>query len=160
MRLDLHLRRAVRQRLADVSSQMASWDAQAPQSGDIFGHLVEAIRPFAHTTTPGDLHVGGVDGSGDFPVVAYGDSFVYATVAVATLYQTDSVHGLREVDTGIQPLIEFTWLSGSEQQRTASLLDSFARLAGHSIEDIIRGSDYSDNRRGGRTDPAWHHLAR
>jgi hypothetical protein len=129
---------------------MAAWDVRATPSADHHVKLVDAIEPFSHTTDVGDLRIGGVDGSGDFPVVAYGDSFVYATVAAATLYQADAVHGLRELDTGITPLVEFTWLSGSEQQRIASLLESFERLTGYSVEDVIRGSDYSEMRRGGR----------
>lgn len=154
MRFDIHLRQSVRQRLAAVSSQMAAWDSQAGESVHLHRKLVDAIQPFSHTTHVDNLLVGGVDGSGDFPVIAYGDSFVYATVSTVTLYEADAVHGLREVDTGIPTLIEFTWLSGSEQQRTTSLLESFERLTGHSIEDVIRGSDYLEMRRGGRMDVA------
>jgi hypothetical protein len=152
MRFDIHLRQTMRQRLAGVSAQMAAWDARAIPSADLFSKLVDAIQSFPHKTQGGNLLVGGADGNGDFPMVVYADSFVYATVAAATLYQADSVHGLREVDTGINPLIEFTWLSGSEQQSTRSLMESFERLAGHSIEDIILGSDYLEMRRGGRMD--------
>ena len=135
-----------------MSSQMALWDAGASHSTELYSRLVDAIQPFSHTTVASDLFVGGADGTGDFPVVAYGDSFVYATVAAATLYESDPVHGLREVDTGLNPLVEFTWLSGSAQQRTASLLDSFERLAGHSVDEVILGSDYPEIRSGGRVD--------
>ncbi len=154
MRFDIHLRKNVRQRLAEISSQMALWDTRAPQSADLYSKLVDAIQPFAHTTHSHDLLVGGVDGSGDFPVITYGDSFVYATVAAATMYQADAVHGLRELDTGITPLVEFTWLTGSEQQRTTSLFESFERLTGHSVDDVILGSDYLEMRKGGRIDVA------
>lgn len=154
MRFDIHLRQTMRQRLAAVSAQMAAWNAQAGESADLHVKLIDAIESFSHTTHADDLFVGGVDGSGDFPVIAYGDSFVYATVATATLYKSDAVHGLREMETGIPPLIEFTWLSGSELQRTTALLESFERLTGHSIEDVILGSDYLEMRRGGRTDVA------
>jgi hypothetical protein len=154
MRFDIHLRQAVRQRLAAVSAQMAAWNTQTGESPDVHTKLVGAIEHFSHTTHADDLFVGGVDGSGDFPVIAYGDSFVYATVATATIYKSDAVHGLREMETGIPPLIEFTWLSGSEQQRTTALFESFERPTGHSIEDVIIGSDYQEMRRNGRTDVA------
>lgn len=144
MQFDIHTRRAVKQRLSDISSRMASWELSQTQSADFYPRLVEAIEPFAHTTKYHELSVGGVDGTGDFPVLAYGDSFVYATVAAGTLYQADALHGLREVDTGMMPLVEFTWLAGSQQQRTASLLDSFERLSGYSIDDVIVGSDYRE----------------
>jgi hypothetical protein len=142
MRFDIHIRQVMRDRLADVSSRMAAWDQQQPPSPDLHRRLVEAIQPFEHTTQSSDLFIGGVDGSGDFPAVAYADSFVYATLASATLYKSDSVHGLREVDSGLQPLVEFTWLSTSEKQRSTALLESFERLAGRSVEDVLSGSDY------------------
>lgn len=152
MRFDIHLRESVRQRLSDLSSQMATWEEQAAPSQDLYAHLVQAIQPFSHTTQSGDLVVGGVDGSGEFPVVAYGDSFVYATVSAGTLYKADPLHGLREVPSSVTSLVEFTWLTGAEQQRRAALLESFARLTGYSVEDVIGGSDYAELRGSGRLD--------
>jgi hypothetical protein len=151
MRFDIHVRQNARDRLADVSARMAAWDQNQPTSPDLHRNLVEAIEPFEHTTSGPGLYVGGVDGSGDFPAVTYADSFVYTSVASATLYQSDSVHGLKEVDRGLQPLVEFTWLTTSELQRTASMLESFERLVGRSVDDVLAGSDYSDLRRAGRT---------
>ena len=137
MRFDLHGRRTLRDRLADVSSRMAAWDQQQSPSPDLHRHLVEAIQPFEHTTTRADLLIGGVDGTGDYPSVAYGDSFVYASVASATLYQSDSVHGLKEIDRGLQPLVEFTWLTTSAQQRTSAMFESFERLVGRTVDEVL-----------------------
>jgi hypothetical protein len=150
MRFDIHIRRSMRDRLADVCARMAAWDQQQPPSADLHRRLIEAIEPFAHTTSTDGLVIGGVDGSGDFPAVAYADSFVYASVASAALYESDAVHGLKEVDRGIQPLVEFTWLSTSDQQRTASMLESFQRLVGQPVDEIIGGSDYAELRQPGR----------
>jgi len=122
---------------------MAAWDQRQPPSRELHQRLVDAIEPFDHTVRSPGLLVGGVDGSGDFPAIAYADSFVYATVASATLYQADSVHGLKEVEKDLQPLIEFTWLTTSEHQRSTSLLDTFERLAGFPVDEILAGSDYS-----------------
>jgi hypothetical protein len=156
MRFDIHIRQAMRDRLADVSARMAAWDQQQPTAPDLHRRLVEAIEPFDHTTQATELLVGGVDGSGDFPAVAYADSFVYASVASAALYESDSVHGLKEVDRGLQPLVEFTWLAASDRQRGASMFESFERLVGKSVDDVIAGSDYGDLRRGGRGSVAAH----
>ena len=128
----------------------------AASGADLHRRLVDAIEPFEHTTHVPGLLVGGVDGSGDFPAVAYGDSFVYASVASAALYEADSVHGLKEVDRGLQPLVEFTWLATSEQQRAASMFESFERLVGRSVDDVLDGSDYADLSRGGRGTAAAH----
>jgi hypothetical protein len=152
MRFDIHLRENVRQQLSDISSRMATWERDSTSSPDVYEHLVQAIQPFSQITTAENVFVGGVDGSGEFPVVAYGDSFVYATVSVATLYRSDSVYGLREVPTSISSLVEFTWLTTTAQQRTAALFESFERLAGYSIEEVILGSDYSELHRGARAD--------
>lgn len=154
MRFDIHIRQSMRDRLADVSARMALWDQQQPASPDLHRRLVEAIEPFEHTTHLPGLLIGGVDGSGDFPAVAYADSFVYASVASGALYETDSVHGLKEVDRGLQPLVEFTWLATSEQQRAASMLESFERLVGRSVDEVLDGSDYRDLSRGGRRSAA------
>jgi hypothetical protein len=154
MRFDLHMRRAMRDRLVDVSSKMAAWDHQPPASPDLHRHLINAIQPFDHTTSLPDLLIGGVDGSGYFPAAAYGDSFVYVSVASATLYESDAVHGLKEIDRGFEPLVEFTWLTTSEQQRTSAMFDSFERLMGRSVDDVLSGSDYSTLSRKGRGDLA------
>lgn len=154
MRFDIHVRQTMRGRLADVSARMAAWDQQQATAPDLHQHLVDAIEPFEHTIQASDLLVGGVDGTGDFPSVAYADSFVYSSVASAALYQSDSVHGLKEVDRGLQPLVEFTWLATSEHQRTSSLFESFERLVGMNVDDVLAGSDYSDLGPGGRGDIA------
>jgi hypothetical protein len=123
MRFDIRLRECIRSRLSEISSKMAAWEEQTTPSADLYAHLVQAIQPFSHTTVAEGLFVGGVDGSGEFPVVAYGDSFIYATVSAATLYRSDPVHGLHEVPTSVSSLVEFTCLTSSDQQRTAALFD-------------------------------------
>ena len=144
----------MRDRLADVSSRMAAWDQQLPESPDLRRRLIDAIQPFEHTTTLPNLMIGGVDGTGYFPAVAYGDSFVYASVASATLYESDAVHGLKEIDRGLEPLVEFTWLTTSATQRTSAMFESFERLVGISVDDVLAGSDYSILGRKGRGDIA------
>lgn len=152
MRFDIHHRETVRRRLVELSSQMATWEKQAAPPADLYARLVQAIQPFSHTTQNDDLIVGGVDASGELPVVAYGDSFVYATVSAGALYRADVHHGLREVPTSASSLVEFTWLTGSEQQRRGALLESFERLTGRTVEDVIAESDYSELRRSSHAD--------
>lgn len=156
MRFDIHIRQSMRDRLADVSASMAAWDQQQPASPDLHRRLVEAIEPFEHTTNALGLVVGGVDGSGDFPAIAYADSFVYVSVASAALYEADAVHGLKEIDRGLQTLVEFTWLSTGERQRAASMFESFERLVGRSVDEILGGSDYAELGHGGRRTSAGH----
>jgi hypothetical protein len=133
---------------------MAAWDLQQPVSPDLQRRLVEEIHPFDHTTTLPDIVIGGVDGSGDYPTVAYGDSFVYASVASGTLYRADSVHGLKEVDIGLQPIVEFTWLATSANQRADAILESFERLVGKPVDEVLATSDYAGLSRKRTTDIA------
>jgi hypothetical protein len=143
MRFDLHVRRTLGDRLAEVSSRMAAWDQRQPPCRELHRHLVDAIEGFEHTTSLSDLVIGGVDGTGDYPSVAYGDSFVYASVASATLYRSDAVHGLKELESGLQPLVEFTWLTTSAHQRTEAMLESFERLVGKPVDEVLAASDYA-----------------
>ena len=142
MRFDVHLRKSVQQQLAAVSQHMAEWDSEHTGS-DVQERLVTAIRAFEHTTS-WTGHCGGVDGTGDFPAVAYADSFVYVTVAAGALYRSDPVSGLKELDHDAGPLVEFTWLTSSHQQRQSELLASFDRLVGCSVSDVLQHSDYAD----------------
>jgi hypothetical protein len=150
VRFDLHLRRSMLDRVSEVSAQMAAWDRSDTISPDTHRRLVEAIQPFDHATSEHGLVIGGVDGSGDFPALAYSDSFVYLTVASAALYKADSVSGLREIALGIEPLIEYTWLTTSSGQRRSALIDSFERLVGLPIEEVVERSDYGALGRGSR----------
>jgi hypothetical protein len=142
MRFDVHLRRNVRDRLAEMSARMALWDRSAAASDDLMARLEAAIHPFDHATRAPGLVVGGVDGSGDFPALAYADSFVYASVAAGALYEADTVHGLREIACDMPALVEFTWLSTGSAQRSEALFASFERLAGRQVDEILSGSDY------------------
>jgi hypothetical protein len=154
MRFDIHLRQNLRDRIADVSARMAVWDQAQPKFPDLHRRLVDGIEPFEHTIQASRLIIGGVDGSGDFPSTAYADSFVYASVASAVLYESNSLHGLREIASGLQPLVEFTWLTSSERQRSQSLFASFEHLMGRSVDEILAGSDYAELGRSGRSSTA------
>jgi hypothetical protein len=142
VRFDLHLRGAVRSRLAEVADEMRAWEGSAELGEDAVRRLRESIRFFQHTTASGPLQCAGVDGSGDFPALAYGDSFVYLTVAQGSVYASDAVHGLMEVDTGLSPLFDAFWIPESEQRRTAAWDATFTRLCGMPVREVVAASDY------------------
>jgi len=142
MRFDVHLRKTVQRQLASVAQSMADWDSHQ-SNVDIQERLASAIRPFSHTTR-WTGHCGGVDGTGDFPAISYADSFVYVSVAAGALYRSDPVSGLKELHQETGPLVEFTWLTSSHQQRQSALMASFEQLVGTSVEDVLQHSDYAD----------------
>ncbi len=142
MRFDLHLRGSVRSRFAEVAGEMSAWEGSAELSEDAARRLRECVRFFDHTTVTDPLQCAGVDGSGDFPALAYGDSFIYLTVAQGSVYTADAVHGLKEVDPGLPSLFDAFWIPESEQRRTASWDATFARLCGMPVRDVVAASDY------------------
>ncbi|MBD0346533.1 MAG: hypothetical protein ICV63_17250, partial [Coleofasciculus sp. Co-bin14] len=86
MRFDLNLRSVVRQQLRDVAIEMQAWQGQNQIDEAEVDRIRQSICCFAHTTSRLDLKVAGVDGSGDFPMLSYADSFIYLSVAQATVY--------------------------------------------------------------------------
>jgi len=141
MRFDLHLRTELREQIASVAEQMRSWEDNPRFGSTDRDRTRDAIQHFDHTTAHENLLIGGVDGSGDYPAVAYGDSFVHLTVAHGTVYRADVASGLRELSQG-SPLIHVTWMAEEEERRLRSWDESFTTLAGMSIPDVIERSDY------------------
>jgi len=142
MHFDLHLRRAVRDQIADLAVRMAAWAQHDPISTDERRRMVEAITSFRHTTRAEGLFVAGVDGSGDFPGLTYGDSYVYLSLASGVLYGSDALSGLKEERTETGTLVEFTWLSSRSIQCREALFGTFNRLASLPVEEVITQSDY------------------
>ena len=142
MRIDPDARHDLRARLADVAAAMAAWDARPAARDDLRARVAGAMRPFRHCTAHPDAVVGGADGTGDYPVVTYGDSFVYLTLAAATMYGAHPLRGLAERTVDGATVVEVTWLATSEAQRRTSLLGSFARLGGVPVDHVIGASDY------------------
>jgi hypothetical protein len=142
MRFDLHIRKDVRERIAVVAGKMNAWEEKPRLDGNALKKLLNSIQFFSHTTHIEHFIVGGVDGSGDFPTLSYGDSFVYTAVAQAVRYKSDPVSGLQELGPVDAPVIELVWLPEDTDAAKGSFDASFSSLAGHSIRDVIGSSDY------------------
>jgi hypothetical protein len=85
MRYDLHIRKDVQKQIQSLATRMSQWETQPAVSLDERAAICSRIQYFSHNTNPEKYSVAGVDGSGDFPSVSYSDSFVYVTVAHATI---------------------------------------------------------------------------
>lgn len=143
MRFDIHLRADVTEKIGALARQMHDWE-EVPRIGDDEAERVrETIQPFSHTTSVKGLSVGGADGTGVYPAVTYADSFIYITLAQATVYRAEPRVGLREVTTDPPSLLEFTWLPEDEARRRSEFDRTFAALAGADVQEVIRSSDYS-----------------
>jgi hypothetical protein len=130
--------------LAEVAEEMSAWEGSPKLGDEAARRLRESVRFFDHTTASVPLRCAGVDGSGDFPALTYGDSFVYLTVAQGSVYEADPIHGLKEVDLGLSPLFDAFWIPESEQRRTTAWDAAFARLSGMTVHDVVAASDYHE----------------
>ena len=142
MRYDIHLRAGIRQQLAQLAARMREWESGSRLDGEETERVRQSIGPLDHTLTRQELRIVGADGSGEFPALTYGDSFVYVTLAQATLYRAETTCGLKEVGPTPAPVLEFIWLPEDESRRTESLDAAFESLAGMAIPFVIEASDY------------------
>jgi hypothetical protein len=141
MRFSQHLREAVKSQIQSMAQSMAEWDVHpridAVEQAAIRSHL----GCFEHTTRLEGQVFSAVDGSGDFPMLAYADSFVYLAIAQAVRYEAVGSK-LREVGPEAPPVFDVCWLPEHEQRRKVQLDEAFARLAGDSLEAVVAHSDY------------------
>lgn len=142
MHFDLHLRSQITQELEKLADRMKSWENQPRIDQDESARIRENISFFEHNHRKEGLSVAGVDGSGDFPAVSYGDSFIYVTVAQGAVFDADNISGLKERGPAKEPLFHFTWLPEEETHRNVSFDEALAHLSGQPVEDVIRKSDY------------------
>jgi hypothetical protein len=141
MRFSLHLRHNVKNQIQSMAQAMAGWDAHPRIDATEQAAIAEHLTPFPHTTHLEGQVISAVDGSGDFPMLAYADSFVYLSTAQAVRYRAIG-NKLQEVGPEPDPLVDVCWLPEHEKKRKAQLDEAFARLAGASLETIISQSDY------------------
>ncbi|MBD2463945.1 hypothetical protein H6G89_23365 [Oscillatoria sp. FACHB-1407] len=143
MQFDLHLRSTVREQFQSVAQEMRDWQTQA-QIGDEEAEFIrQNILFFNHTTSRQDLRVAGVDGSGDFPMLSYSDSFIYLSVAQGTVYEATTPQiGLREVSPVPEPVLECHWIPEDDVRGVEAINRAFEQLAKTSILEIIKRSDY------------------
>lgn len=142
MQFDLHLRSQVRDQFKTLASDMQAWQAQPRIQADEVEQLKATIATFSHTIDRTDLTLAGVDGSGDFPLLSYADSFVYLAVAQGTAYQSDRLCGLREVAIAAEPLFQTVWLTEDKAMSDQVLDRAFGELAGMEPLAAIQASDY------------------
>lgn len=144
MRFDIHFRQDVSDQIDRVVSNIKGWNAEDDTVKDELKKLVDEAVHFEHCPKADhDFTIVGADGSGDFPCVRYGDSFVYVVVALARMYSIErgDTH-LREVDSKIKDIVDFLWLPESKKVSDPLFDQFFERVGGASLEEICAKSDY------------------
>lgn len=141
MRFSLHLRQAVKDRVVATAQSMAGWDAHPRIDASEQRTIAEHLLAYPHTTNLDGPVISAVDGSGDFPMLGYADSFVYLSTAQAVRYQAIG-NKLQELGPEPDPIVDICWLPEHEAERVAQFDQALSRLAGTQVEEVISESDY------------------
>jgi len=128
----------------EVAKQIESWDAKERIEDKSKPILAERLEFFSHTREHDNIIIAGVDGSGDFPLLAYNDCYVYLALAQAVQYQSHPISGLKEVTPVPKLIFDITWLPDQSHKTKSLLLESLERLSGIGAETLIEQSDYKD----------------
>jgi len=141
MRFDALLRSSLHDQIGQAADRLKEWQDDKKLDDEQEKQIAQRIQFFQHSTQSKSLHIGGVDGSGDFPVLSFEDTFVYFAVAHATRYRPGRESPI-EVGPELPPVHHLTWLPEDEEQRTTELDETFQSLAGRDMEVVVADSDY------------------
>ncbi len=143
MRFDIHLRNDVKNKIAGIVNDIQAWNAEDSTITKEIEKLSSLVCEFDHCATPDSpFMILGSDGSGDFPCVTYGDSFVYLVTALCRAYKADPSGKLIEENIHEHSLVDFAWLPEDKQQSNKQLDLCFEKLIGHSLLEVCQISDY------------------
>lgn len=144
MRYDIHFRSDVIDMIQDVVGEIKDWNGTTDNNDkDDVALFADRVVPFEHCSIPDrPFLIGGADGSGDYPCVKYGDSFVYLTVAMSRLYEAMPSGVLHEHEIRNHEVVDFLWLPESQDTCKKRFKEGFSRMLGASLETICDKSDY------------------
>lgn len=153
MRFDFNLSAAFQQQVSETAKKMQEWESQTLLGEAAEQAVAQRLQFFEHTPTTRPLTYLGVDGSGDYPLLTYADSFVYLTTAHATIYGTHPLRGqgLKEQRLG-ESVLNLAWLPGHYEVTRTETLAAFEQMTGESVAATIEQSDYR------RLKPRYLHL--
>ena len=143
MPTSLQHRHEFNSKLTKLVGDMSAWEEKERIDADELVRIRSSIRQFHHRSTFAEEYlIGGVDGSGDYPSLSYGDSFVSIANASGTVYLTDSSRGLTEVASVADPNLELVWLPSDREEAEKFWHEAFANLAGATVGEVVARSDY------------------
>ncbi len=144
MHFDIQFREDLLRQIQGVVGDIKDWNADDSALSQDLKHLGGRIVPFDHCATPDHpFRIAGSDGSGDFPCVRYGDSFVYLVTAMARLYEaTPDLNHLRELKAPNCDIVDLLWLPEDKKVSNDRFRAFFEHICGVSLPDICTHSDY------------------
>ena len=142
MHFDIHFRSDVVDKIKDVVGEMHTWNTDNSRTEDETKELTEHLVSFSHCAQPDhEFMIGGADGSGDFPCVAYNESVIYLVTSTARLYKTGA-NVLNEVEVKDNDIVDFLWVPEDKEKGRIQFLNTFSSLMGSPLEDVCSYSDY------------------
>ncbi len=148
--------RGLSDRIQSIVDDLKAWNTTTSPNAEEIKTLASKAVPFEHCAKPDrPFLVAGADGSGDFPCVTYGDSFVYYVTAKARIYKADTdAISLVELPFEHSEVRDLLWLPEDKSKARTCYDSFFARLLGESLEKVCSESDYFDLKRHHHTAPA------
>ncbi|MHA7816158.1 MAG: hypothetical protein ACX93N_06760 [Pseudohaliea sp.] len=145
MPIDFAVRRAAREQIAAMAMDMARWENSPRVSDAERRSISERIMGYEPALDlVGTLYCG-VDGTGDYPVLGYADSFVYATKAQCVQYEAGGQQGLRQVAPPMPPVFNTAWIPEAPESLRHERFDmALEAMVGMALETIIEESDYAE----------------
>lgn len=144
MHFDIHFREDLLHQIRDVVDDIKDWNAEDTFLSKDLKELERRIVPFDHCAVPDHpFRMAGSDGSGDFPCVRYGDSFVYLVTAMARLYEAvpDSPR-LSELKTSGCDIVDLLWLPEDKKVSDGRFRSFFEHICGETLANVCVESDY------------------
>lgn len=144
VRYDLHLRQDLKLKVDGLVRELKDWNYETNVHEEDINKLLEYVTHFDHCKYPDrPFSIGGSDSSGGFPVVTYGDSYVYLVTATTRIYEALTEGRLKEMEVPISSLVELLWLPEDHERKVNYFKKFFERICGDTpLEVIINKSDY------------------
>lgn len=138
------LRKEFDDRIKTVVEDIKDWNVGDSSYAKEIETLEPYVTPFEHCDKPdSDFLIAGSDGSGDFPSVRYGDSFVYVVISRARLYEAmQPPVRLKELEAKGCDLANLLWMPEDPRKSAEKMDEFFEELIGIPLKEICEHSDY------------------
>ena len=145
MPIDFAVRQAARDQIFSMAQDMVRWEHTERISDAEKQDIRERIVSYTPTLELTGITYCGIDGTGEYPVLGYADSFIYATKSQCVQYRAQGRQGLKQVPPVIAPLFNVAWIpEAPESVRTQRFDRAISEMVGKPLETVISQSDYSE----------------
>ncbi|TGE37205.1 hypothetical protein E4K67_15135 [Desulfosporosinus fructosivorans] len=147
MRFDLNFRQDFRSKVQNIVEDMKTYNSETTADENEILQMANFLSFFKHCPFPDTpFTVGGSDSSGEFPLVSYGDSFVYLVTARMRLYTSTLEGCLKEIESKDSEIIELFLVPEDQKKANKKYDEFFSSLVGMSLLELCQKSDYLELR--------------